>query len=472
MRRTASRRRASAAPHPAEVEGPVDPLYRLDWKPIWRFVKAQPAAFWLVCLYLFFEYVRIQEIYAPLKGLPIPLYTILFCGLAFLLGGAQFRKWQPIDTLLMVFSGVVILSSITAYSPAASFNEFSLFFDWVVIYFLITNIVNTERRFFIFMLLYLIYCMKMTQHGVRSWAEAGFGFIRIGVGCAPSWFQNSGECGIQMSMLFPVSLYFILALRIYWDRLKRWVMIIMLPFGSALTMMASSSRGAQLGFAGIGLWMVMRSKRKFRVLLAVVVLAPLLYAILPEQQKERFRTAGDDQTSQSRLTYWKDGLTILHEHPVLGIGYRNWLTYYRQRFNPVGELPHNIFIEASAEMGYLGFFSFVALIVATFVTNSRTRKRARLLPGSSGRFLGHMAFGFDGALIGYLITGFFVTVLYYPFFWINLAMTVALHNVTELRSGELRRAASQQRRVLLRGAPQHPALPPAPIARAEVEHGA
>jgi hypothetical protein len=38
-----------------------------------------------------------------------------------------------------------------------------------------------------------------------------------------------------------------------------------------------------------------------------------------------------------------------------------------------------------------------------------------------------MAHGLDAALIGYLASGFFITVLYYPFFWINFAMTVALH---------------------------------------------
>ena len=48
-----------------------------------------------------------------------------------------------------------------------------------------------------------------------------------------------------------------------------------------------------------------------------------------------------------------------------------------------------------------------------------------------------MSHGLDAALIGYLACGFFVTVLYYPFFWINLAMTVALHNaaVNKLQGG-------------------------------------
>ena len=32
-------------------------------------------------------------------------------------------------------------------------------------------------------------------------------------------------------------------------------------------------------------------------------------------------------------------------------------------------------------------------------------------------------------LIGYLAAGFFVSVFWYPLFWVNLAMTVALHEV-------------------------------------------
>jgi hypothetical protein len=43
------------------------------------------------------------------------------------------------------------------------------------------------------------------------------------------------------------------------------------------------------------------------------------------------------------------------------------------------------------------------------------------------KFLYFLAYGLDGALVGFMVSGFFVTVLYYPYFWINLAMTVSLH---------------------------------------------
>jgi hypothetical protein len=58
-----------------------------------------------------------------------------------------------------------------------------------------------------------------------------------------------------------------------------------------------------------------------------------------------------------------------------------------------------------------------------------------------------MAYGLDGALVSYLVAGFFVTVLYYPFFWINLALTVALSATTSASLSSLpapRRALRRQ----------------------------
>jgi O-antigen ligase len=118
---------------------------------------------------------------------------------------------------------------------------------------------------------------------------------------------------------------------------------------------------------------------------------------------------------------------MTHDYPVLGVGYFNWLPYYQRTYGVKGQLPHNIFIQAMAEMGYSGLAAFVALIGITLAVNRRTRKRALRSP--NGRFAFFMAHSLDAAMMGFLASGFFVTVLYYPFFWINLSMTVALHEV-------------------------------------------
>ena len=46
-------------------------------------------------------------------------------------------------------------------------------------------------------------------------------------------------------------------------------------------------------------------------------------------------------------------------------------------------------------------------------------------------FVYYMAHGLDGALVGFIVSGLFVTVLYYPYFWINFAMTVALNGIAK-----------------------------------------
>ena len=132
------------------------------------------------------------------------------------------------------------------------------------------------------------------------------------------------------------------------------------------------------------------------------------------------------------------------EYPLLGIGYRNWLTYYRRHYNPTGELVHNIFLEAGAEMGYSGLAAFIAGILATFLMNWRTRRAIRRREGFPARLQYYLAHGLDGALVGYMVAGFFVTVLYYPFFWINLAMTVVLRRVSMITEERGRRPRTRR----------------------------
>jgi len=424
--------------HPSRVSAaaPGQPapqqLFTLRPGAITQAFFAEDFGFWLVCLYLVVEYVRPQQIYKAIEGWPISQWVIIGGLLAQLMRVGSQRKLGIADAGMAMFSAVVLLSTTTAYYPSYSVSQYIVFFNWVVIYYLITNTVVTERKFLLFSLLYLLCCLKMSQHGVRTWASVGFGFRRIGVSCSPGFFRNSGECGIQMVMYFAFSLFFVLVLQRYWGRLKRaffWFM----PASALATVIASSSRGAVLAVAVLVTWMVLaNNKRRWRMIVAGVVIATIGWLVLPAEQKARFTTMGEDQTSQSRLTCWRHGLDMIREHPLLGIGYKNWEPYYRTYISTDEELPHNIFIEAGAELGALGLLAFGFLITATFVLNRDTRRLVKPL-GADGEFLGTMSRGLDLSLIGYLVAGFFVTVLYYPFFWINLAMTVGLHEAAKAR---------------------------------------
>src|SRR5947209_90781 len=102
---------APAQPAPA-VGGWDERLYRVHFSDVVAFMKSQPLSFWLICLYLFFEYVRPQQIYQPLEKIPFTLITCISCVIAMLAEGRWFRVRSPANGLLLTFSAIVVLSSV------------------------------------------------------------------------------------------------------------------------------------------------------------------------------------------------------------------------------------------------------------------------------------------------------------------------------------------------------------------------
>lgn len=409
---------------PVDAVDSVEGLYSLHPRRIWRSFVRQPLSFWLVCLSMLFEYVRPQAIYRGLAVIPWAQILILATPVAFVLEGARFKARNPINAWMAVFSVAVLLSWMFAQYPAVSQEKMFIFVNWVMVYVLVANVVTTETRFFIFFGLFLLASLKMSQHGARSWAFRGFSFANWGATGAPGWFHNSGEFGVQMCVFFPLSIYYIGALRLHWEKWKR-VLFVALPVTAIMSLIATNSRGALVGVGAVGVWMLARTRHRVRAFLALGALTAVVILVMPEEQKERFRTMGEDNTSENRFLYWRRGIEAFKSHPVTGIGYENWASYHQANYGTIA-LPHNIFVQGGAELGTLGLVGMIGLIASSFVVNRRTRKIASQL-GERGHFMEMTARGLDGAMIGFLASGFFVTVLFYPYLWFALALTSALH---------------------------------------------
>jgi len=404
------------------------PLYGLRLGALWRAFSRQRLSFWLVCLAMLFEYVRPQAIYTWMEPVPWSQILLILAPIMFVLEGGTIRIRNAMTPWLVAFGLAVLLSSALAIYPQTSQAELYVFGTWVLFYLLIASVANTESKFLLFFLLYMLASFKMSQHGFRTWLERGFGFADWGATGAPGWFQNSGEFGIQMCIFLPLTLYLLVALRPYVTR-RTLLIISVLPITALASIIASNSRGALLGIAAVGLWVLLRTRYRVRVLLGIAVVAYLVMYVTPPETRERFTTIGTDKTSESRKLYWRHGIEMFKQYPVSGIGYENWKKVYPERYGS-GSLSHNIFIQAGAELGAVGLITLLGLIISSFVVNYRTR-RMMLRLGDQGQFLALTARGLDAGMIGFLVSGFFVTVLFYPFLWFNLAMTAAVHEAAK-----------------------------------------
>jgi putative inorganic carbon (HCO3(-)) transporter len=428
---------------------------------------ASPWSFRFTCLYVFWEYVRPQSVYSWLQGPPWSLISLLLAVLAFVAEGFPIRSRTPLNALMIAFSALLIASSFAAYDPSIAFGELNLWLNWVLAFLLIANTANTERRWFIFALLMMLWSTKMSQHGFRTWATRGFGFASWGVTGGPGWFQNSGEFALQMGIFFPLSLYLLIAVRKHVSRLKQ-IALWLLPISAVGSIIASSSRGGLLALAAIGLWFVVRSRHRVRTTLVTAVLAPLFWAIVPEAQKARFETAGEDKTSLTRLQYWRSGVDMADGHPLLGVGHGNWSVYYRDHYwnpsdslaiinsrgEPIVEVAHNSFVEVMSQLGYTGLLLFCSVLGGIWLVNARSRVILLRL-GERGRLLYLMSLGLDAGVISIVIAGFFMSVAFYPFVWFQAAMTAGLHAAaTKMASGGVAKPSSAPKRSMAPGSYQ------------------
>lgn len=406
-------------------------FYQLKIGAMWRYFTTETLAFWMICAYFFLEYVRPQSIYPALSFLPWTQLAVLgaFIGCF----NDKSVKWvsSSINVWLILFFIAILLSSAFAYWPSFAFERLENFYTWLIIYFLIINIVNTEKRFFIFLCIFFLATFKLSLSLSITWAKRGFAFTDWGLSGPPGFFQNSGELAIQMLVFWPLAWAFALYVRPHVSKAKYFILLLM-PVTAMMVVLGASSRGAQLALLVQLLLLNASSIFKPKVLIACVVVLSLLWMVLPQEQKDRFQVAGDDRTSIQRLLYWENGVDMMNKHPGLGVGYFNYIPYYERAYHEdmlyeTAELPHNIFIQVGADLGYPALIMYLIMI---FYALFKTRSTRKLLHQRTERNFFAFIFSYlNLSVIGFVVAGQFVSVVYYPFLWIHLALFVCAYNI-------------------------------------------
>ncbi len=407
-------------------------LYTLNPLALWAQFKREHFAFWMVCLYLIMEYVRPQSIYHHLDVIPWDKVTIGLAVLALPLDSA--RRWvrDPTNLWMTLFLIVILLSSVFATFPSISWNHWFDFVGWYAIYFLIINTVTSAERYFIFLVIFLVANFKLSFFGARTWAMRGFSFTSWGLMGPPGFMQNASDLSSEMLMFAPLAFELALFVKPYVKRVTYWFLMLGAVTG-AMTVLGASSRGSQLALAVQAAWVAIQRKLKLKVVVGIALIIGVGYATLPAAEKARFSSSGTDDTSIQRLDYWRAGIKMIESHPFLGVGYFNFAPVYalqdpNKLWHGRAQLPHNIFIEVGTDVGLIGLGIFLILIYRNLKA-ARDIRRACENNQSAPEFAPSVARGLAITTWGFVIAGQFNTVTYYPFLWINLALTVSLLNI-------------------------------------------
>jgi O-antigen ligase len=130
----------------------------------------------------------------------------------------------------------------------------------------------------------------------------------------------------------------------------------------------------------------------------------------------------------ARLMIWGDGLTMFKDNPLFGIGYArftHWSHY----------TAHNSFVQVLAEMGLVGSFFWVGLLV--FSLGELTRLIGFPVKDADDHDLRAWAKGIRAAIGTFLVSGWFLSRAYTPMLYILIAMAVVVCEVYRKRHPEL-----------------------------------
>ena len=398
-------------------------------------------AFLGILSYMFIEYTRLQEMYPILGHLSLGKVFIVLAMVGWLISprpiGGSRNYARSIDIAMVLFLLGCFGSVLFADDRDLAFTKFLDVFQWGMVYFLISRIVTSSWRLRIFLLLLLLLCLKLSQFEIRDYlGQRTFGrsdeFLDMhGVGAGSTgFFGNGGDFGVAMCVVWP------LAGSLFFGETKKLPRLFLL--GCFLAFLVSiflcGSRGAILGAGVIALASWAKQPKRIVGVVMIGLLALSVY-MLPGATINRLRSTDTlaDDTGQMRIHLWKAGMDMFERNPIFGVGLGNfglsyWKDYGGKTATPTVNVQHSIYVQALSETGLAGSLPLLMIWVLFARVNAQTRKQLKALGlASRSSFEYRLSIGLDLAMIGYMVSGAFITVLFYPHLWYLLGLCVALH---------------------------------------------
>ncbi|MGD8420389.1 MAG: O-antigen ligase family protein [Gammaproteobacteria bacterium] len=213
-------------------------------------------------------------------------------------------------------------------------------------------------------------------------------------------FDGPGVFCVMFTLILPFIL--IKFDQVFTAKQRIFAAILLLPLLIAIWF--TGSRGGFLAtLAIIGAYTMSRLKISFYTMMRAGVLLVIIYAMAPTYLTE---IKDENRSAQHRVDMWQEGMEMVEQNPVFGIGKGNFRIY-------TGRLiAHNSFIEIMGETGAIGVIFWLGLLYLSF----KTIYLYMQLEEDPVRL--SYARGLSLCLIGYLASSFFVTLEYETLYFI------------------------------------------------------
>ena len=264
--------------------------------------------------------------------------------------------------------------------------------------------------------------------------------------------RDENDFCLFMNIMLPFAVFLMLEAKQFKNKLFYFTLALIYLAGNISTL----SRGGFLGLVAVIFYAFSLSKHKiiFIVLAVVVGLGAITFA--PPEYFEEVQSIDSSSyrrdTGATRIDSWKAGWRMFLDNPVIGVGAYNFgpnfSDYWDQGRNPDkmwGRVAHSLYFTLLPEMGLAGTFCFIGMLFYNykdyrFILSLEKTKESQLALSSlpihekdelaiAIRRLYFFTCASMGAMLAYLVTGFFISVLWYDYFWKLTAYSIVMRNI-------------------------------------------
>jgi hypothetical protein len=379
----------------------------------------------MLFIYFIALFIAPQLWIEPFVGLRVDLIIYPLWIIALFMTGKfnDFFDFNKQDAFFLAMVLWIIITIVINSKNSMSNTIIFEYIKWFILYRLVSLTIDSDDAFYsaIKKIIFIVYIVviqaiqhKLSDNGI-GWAGQPLGWVDQSVLDAGGtgrtlWvniFDGPGVFCVMFTLILPFLLQYLD--KGYSAKTKFISLVMLLPLFFAIW--TTGSRGGFLAtLAILGSYFMSRLKVSFMTMLKVGGALVLVFAMAPSHLTA---VKDDNNSAQHRVDMWQEGVEMLEQNPVFGIGKGNFAPY-------TGKLiAHNSAIEIMGEMGGPGFFLWLAMLYMAFkslfivIENS---KDPRLISYSKGVSI---------SIIGYLVSSFFVT-LEYETLYVLLALPRAL----------------------------------------------
>ena len=332
--------------------------------------------------------------------------------------------------LLLVLAA--LLSMPMAVSIGDAWKTFTeMLVKTVVVFIVIVNVVRTEGRLKLLLLLVLAVSIYLSVNAINDYR---LGVFQVGdisthdariTGRIKGLFENSNDLAMHLVSMIPI------AVGLGLSKAGLFRKLIYLGAAAVITgaVIVTFSRGGFIGLVAGSLLLVRRLGRKNRTLTtAALVFAVIMFlAMAPGAYSSRLATVFNSSadltgSSSQRTEVLKRSFWVTLRYPLFGVGIGNF-----PHKSPRNLVTHNSYTQVSAEMGIAAMVVYILFLIHPLKRLRLIEKESYEHPDRSKFY--YLSVGLQASLVGFMFSSFFGSVAYHWYVYYLVGYAVCLHRL-------------------------------------------